>query len=163
MLQDKYYALSTREQLILKVAIPLALLLISWLIIFKPIIDTREKYNKNIAKHLKEYQWMQENAHFVRQGINLNQSSTAAGPANKSQLRQVMNQLIKVQRLSIERIQNVNDTDVSYRLDNGHFERLIALIKSCEDRGIRIVQVQISKSKQLGAVNTRLTVATQGS
>lgn len=163
MIKQKYNALSHREQTILKVAIPLTFLLISWLLVIKPMIDNKQKITKNILKHQQQLNWMQQNSHLVANNSTNQRIVTGSTPANKSQLRQVMGQLIKAQKISIERIQNINQRDINYQLDNNNFNSVLQLVKACEERGIEIIQVQIIKSKQLGKVNTRLTVATRES
>ncbi|NQZ33055.1 MAG: type II secretion system protein M [Oceanospirillaceae bacterium] len=156
MLMDKYHELSHREQWILKIAAPTVMVMLIWLIIIKPIIDTDAKLHQSIASKQQQLQWMQKNAG----KISATTQSTRSGPSNKSQLRQQMNQLIKKHRLSVERIGNINQTDISYRLDNSLFNSVLALLQDLQQQNIKVVQVQIAKSKNLGKVNTRLLVAT---
>jgi type II secretory pathway component PulM len=159
MIKERFNTFSQREQAMLKIAIPIVLLLVAWLFFITPILDGRSKTNKQIEKHQQQLEWMQNNAHLVSHEVAVNRSITGAIPATISQLRSIMNQLIKAQTLSIERIQNSNKNEVNYRLENGRFDRVLQLIKACEERGIDVIQVHITKSKQAGRVNTRLTVA----
>lgn len=163
MLLEKYQALTRREQKLLKITLPLALLLISWLLVIAPILETREKTAKSIVKHQKQLQWMRENATSVLANVNRGVTDKLPAPANKSQLRQVMHRLLKMHHIVIERIQNVNQQDVSYHLSNSQFNDILRLIESCQDNAIEIVQLQITKSKHLGKVNSRLTVASRDS
>lgn len=157
MLIDKYHALSKREQQILIFAAPLVILLILWILVIKPSIDTHNKLTRSIESNTVKLNWMQENA--GRTGNSLNAPANTHRPKNKSQLRQLMNKLLKSHQVSVERIQNINGSDVSYRLNNPKFNNVLALINSIEKQGIQMVQVQISKAKLVGIVNTRLVVA----
>lgn len=157
MLMDKYHALTAREQLMLKIAMPTVIGILIWLILIKPIIDTDKKLHQSIANKQQQLTWMQQNASRVNTSIRPRQH---LGPTNKSQLRQQMNKLLKRHQLSVERIQNINQTDISYRLDNSRFNSVLALIKALEQQNIQVVQVQIAHSKNPGKVNTRLSVAT---
>jgi len=156
MLIDKYHALSKREQQILIFATPVVILLILWILVIKPIIDTQGKLTRNIENNRVKLTWMLENA--ARTG-NLNIATTNNAPKNKSQLRQQMNKLLKNHQLSVDRIQNINNTDVSYRLNNAKFNSVLALLDSIEKQGVKVAQIQISKAKLTGIVNTRLVVA----
>jgi len=156
MFIDKYHALSKREQQILIFATPVVILLILWILVIKPIIDTQDKLTRNIESNRVKLTWMQENA--ARTG-NLNIATTNNAPKNKSQLRQQMNRLLENHQLSVDRIQNINNTDVSYRLNNAKFSSVLALLDRIEKQGVKVAQIQISKAKLTGIVNTRLVVA----
>jgi len=160
MLREKFYALSLREQRIVTIAVPLVILMFCWILLLKPMLDHRSRLLLNAAKNQQQLSWMLTNASRVT--TNSQTSATVNSPKNKSQLRQVMNQLLSAQNISIQRIQNVNKKDVSYRLDNSDFNNILQLLKSCQDRNIQIVQLQITKAKSAGKVNTRLTIAIQG-
>ncbi|MCJ8300323.1 MAG: type II secretion system protein M [Pseudomonadales bacterium] len=160
MFREKFYALSLREQRIVTIAVPVVIAMLCWLLLLKPMLDQRTALQLSSAKNQQQLSWMKQNASRVS-GASLS-ANTVNSPKNKSQLRQVMNQLLKAQNISIERIQNVNKKDVSYRLDNSDFNNILQLLKSCQDRNIQIVQLQITKGKSIGKVNTRLTIAIQG-
>jgi len=160
MLREKFYALSLREQRIVTIAVPLVILMFCWLLLLKPMLDHRSRVQLNAAKNQQQLSWMLTNA--SRVATTSQTSATVNSPKNKSQLRQVMNQLLSAQNISIQRIQNVNKKDVSYHLDNSDFNNILQLLKSCQDRNIQIVQLQITKAKSAGKVNTRLTIAIQG-
>ena len=160
MLREKFYALSLREQRIVTIAVPVVIAMLCWLLLLKPMLDKRTQLQLSWDKNQQQLSWMQQNASRVS-GASLS-ANTVTSPKNKSQLRQVMNQLLRAQNISIERIQNVNKKDVSYRLDNSDFDNILQLLKSAQDRNIQIVQLQITKGKSIGKVNTRLTIAIQG-
>jgi len=157
MLMDKYHALSKREQQILIFATPLVILLMLWILVIKPIIDTRDKLTRDIENNQVKLRWMQENA--ARTGNNLKIVNAHTAPKNKSQLRQQMNRLLKSHQLSVDRIQNINSTDVSYLLNNAKFNSVLALLDSIEKQGMQLTQIQISQAKSAAIVNTRLVVA----
>ncbi|MCJ8341008.1 MAG: type II secretion system protein M [Pseudomonadales bacterium] len=160
MLREKFYALSLREQRIVTITVPVVVAMLCWLLLLKPMLDNRAQLQLSSAKNQQQLSWMQQNANRVS-GAWLS-SNDADSPKDQSQLRQVMNQLLKAQNISIQRIQNVNEKDVSYRLDNSDFNNILQLLKSCQDRNIQIVQLQLTKGKNIGKVNTRLTIAIQG-
>mgnify|MGYP000008756492 CR=1 FL=1 len=153
MLKDKYHALSSREQLIIKLATPLVLILIAWLVLIKPIIDTQAKLNKSIANKEQQLTWMKNNAG------NLQSSPSAAmSITSTSQLRQLMNQLLQVHKITVERIQNINNNAVSYLFNNSQFDDVLRLVKDLQEMGVTTSQLQISSAKTPGRVNSRLTV-----
>ena len=160
MLREKFYGLSLREQHIVTIAVPVVIAMLCWLLLLKPMLDKRTQLQLSWDKNQQQLSWMQQNASRVS-GASLS-ANTVPSPKNKSQLRQVMNQLLRAQNISIERIQNVNKKDVSYRLDNSDFDNILQLLKRAQDRNIQIVQLQITKGKSIGKVNTRLTIAIQG-
>jgi type II secretory pathway component PulM len=160
MLKDKFYALSAREQKILIIAAPVVALLIVWLVIIKPIIDTDTRLTKSNTLKQQHLTWMLSNAHQVKSNTTT-AANQHAPPVNKSQLRQIMGQLLKSQKISIQRIQNINQQNVSYQLDDSDFNSILRLIAKCADRQIKVVQLQIAKSSLIGKVNTRITVAAQ--
>jgi len=157
MLIDKYHALSKREQQILIFATPVIIFLMLWILLIKPIIDTQDKLARNIESNQVKLSWMQENA--ARTGNSLTITNTRNAPKNKSQLRQQMSKLLKNHQLSVDRIQNINNTDVSYRLNNAKFNSVLTLLDSIEKQGMQLAQVQISKAKLTAIVNTRLVVS----
>ncbi|EPJ55678.1 MAG: hypothetical protein OFPI_02880 [Osedax symbiont Rs2] len=160
MLREKFYALSTREQQILSIAVPIIIIMLCWLVLLKPMLDNRSRLLLGIANNQQQLSWMRENTGRVAKVSPA--SASVDSPRDKSQLRQIMNQLLSAQKISIQRIQNVNKKDVSYHLDNSDFNSILQLLKDCQDRNIQIVQLQITKAKSAGKVNTRLTIAIQG-
>ena len=160
MFRENFYALSVREQRIVTVTVPIVIFMLCWLLLLKPMLDNRSRLLLSSAKNQQQLSWMLENASRV---ATISQTSTTINsPKDKSQLRQVMNQLLSAQKISIQRIQNVNIKKVSYLLNNSNFNNILQLLKNCQDRNIQIVQLQITKAQSIGKVNTRLTIAIQG-
>jgi len=156
MLIDHYHALSRREQLLLIFSAPVIILLLLWILMVKPIIDSHNSLTAKIASNQAKLAWMQSNA--VRTGNSRN-STNGTSANNKSQLRQQMNKLLKRHNLSVERIQNINRTNISYRFDNAKFNSVLRLIDNIEKQQIGLAEVQFSTAKLNGFVNSRLVVA----
>ena len=155
MFKEKFQQLSYREKSILKLAAPIALLLLIWIVIVQPIIKTDSRITKSIDIKEQQLSWMKGNA----KNIETKTSKTRAAANNQNELRQLMNQLLKIHNISADRIQNINNTTVSYRLNENQFNNILKLINDLQDMGVTISQLQITKSQELGKVNTRLAVA----
>ena len=155
MLKEKYQQLSYREKHVLKLATPFALLLLIWIVIIQPIIKTDSRLTKNIATKEQQLSWMKDNA----SNVEVKSSKTRAAANNQNELRQLMNQLLKIHSISADRIQNINSSTVSYRLNENKFNNILKLINDLQDMGVTISQLQITKSQKSGNVSTRLAVA----
>jgi type II secretory pathway component PulM len=156
-LQTKFNSLSLREQRMLMLGTPVIICLFSWLFIIQPIIDTEKKLTKAVSNKQLQLDWMLENALKVKSSSPATNNRLKQGLSSKSQLRQVMNMLLKKYRISIDRIQNVNQKNVSYQLNYSNFNNILKLIKDSEEHGVTIVQLQVGQKETVG-INTRLVV-----
>jgi general secretion pathway protein M len=155
-LKQYYQSLNTREQKIVWLATPLVLFMILWLAVINPQLENHRQLSQQLEKKQSDWVWMQQAASQLK-----GHSSTGGQMINGEDLRRVATQLFAQQKITLSRIQNGRDNELSLWADQVIFDRLLNVLQALQQQGVSLASLQLTPTTP-GHVNMRLTLTVSG-
>lgn len=151
MLKDRFNNLSQREQHTLLIAIPVVVILVLWLAVFRPLLDSRSQLQDRITRQQTDIAWMKEAATKIRPSVSGQQ------PINSGSIRQRVTQALGQYGVTLSRIEQGNDDSVNVWAERASFNQLLSAMQQAVREGLRIEKAQINQTTEPGIVSARLT------
>jgi len=153
MLLARYHALSDREKLLLWGGSALALALLLYLLVWRPLSAQNQRLEQLISEKRALVGWMQQAAAEVKQ---LRQRSPVGGDAGLP-LQQLITAEAARQRIKLERMQSRSDNEAQLWLDDAEFNQLLPLLDQLNQQGVPLVKASLRATKTPGRVDAQLT------
>jgi general secretion pathway protein M len=144
-----YTSLSEREQKLVSMAGGVAILLVFYFGIWSPITTATADQRVAVDSDKKLLSWVQEQSN---RAIILRQSSNKK--TFSGSLTQVVNQTTRSANIPIARMQPQGE-ELSVSIDQVVFNDFLQWLKTLEDRGVMIIQSDVSEVDSLGYVQVR--------
>ena len=154
-IQQYYQSLNAREQKIVWIAAPLIILMILWLAIINPQLQKHQQLSQQLEKKQADWLWMQQAA------AQLKGQPAGLEAVSSDDLRRVATQLFAQQKITLSRIQNGRDNELSLWADQVVFDQLLNVLQALQQQGISINSLQLTPTEP-GRVNMRLTLSAAG-
>ena len=148
-MKEWYTALSEREQKLVSAAAIVAILLIFYFAVWSPISSATAEQKIAVESDKKLLSWVQEQsnrANILRQSSN---STSFSGS-----LTQVVNQTTRGTDIDIARMQPQGE-ELMVSIDQVIFNEFIKWLSVLENRGVVIIQSDVSEDDSLGYVQVR--------
>lgn len=148
-MKEWYTALSEREQKLVSAAAIVAILLIFYFAVWSPISSATAEQKIAVESDKKLLSWVQEQsnrANILRQSSN---STSFSGS-----LTQVVNQTTRGTDIDIARMQPQGE-ELMVSIDQVIFNEFIKWLSVLENRGVVIIQSDVSEVDSLGYVQVR--------
>ena len=150
----QYYAnLNAREQRIVWIAAPIIALMIVWLAIINPQLQNHRSLTQQLEKKQADWLWMQQATSQVKGQPQGGESVSA------DDLRRVATRLFAQQKITLSRIQNGRDGELSLWADQVVFDQLLNVLQALQQQGVSLASLQLTPTAP-GLVNMRLTLVT---
>jgi len=153
MLRARYQTLNDREKLTLWVGAAVALVLILYLTLWRPLSSANQRLLQQIDDKQVLVGWMQQASAQVRQ---LQRSSKTVAPAS-TPLQPLITAQAARQGIKLERLQSRNDNEVQLWLDEVEFNALLPLLDQLNRQGVQLTKASLRASKTPGRVDAQLT------
>ncbi|MBU3020353.1 type II secretion system protein GspM [Aestuariibacter sp. A3R04] len=148
-LKEKYYTLSEREQrLVLITAAVVAIAIFYWGI-WQPLTSGVEKEQAHNDAQQSLLLWVQEQGSRAQQLRRSGNIQTFSGS-----LPQAVNNTSARHNIAIARMQPQNE-ELQVTVDEAPFNDVLNWLKTMEEMGIRIIQLDIAESNEPGMVRIR--------
>jgi general secretion pathway protein M len=144
-----FASLSEREQKLVSIAGSVAILLVFYFGIWSPITSATADQKLAVESDKQLLSWVQEQS---SRAITLRQSSNKT--AFSGSLTQVVNQTTRSANIPIARMQPQGE-ELSVSIDQVVFNDFLQWLKNLEDRGVIIIQSDVSEVDSLGYVQVR--------
>jgi general secretion pathway protein M len=154
-IQQYYQSLNAREQKIVWIAAPLIVLMILWLAIINPQLQKHQQLSQQLEKKQADWLWMQQAA------AQLKGQPAGLEAVSSDDLRRVATRLFAQQKITLSRIQNGRDNELSLWADQVVFDQLLNVLQALQQQGISINSLQLTPTEP-GRVNMRLTLSAAG-
>lgn len=158
MLRARYQRLNDREKLLLWLGSPAALLLIAYLLLWRPLTLEREQLREQVEARQALVGWMQTAALEAKR-LQQNRPAASAGAVP---LQQVISTRAAAQGIKLERMQNRDDTQAQLWLDNADFNQLLPFLDHLSRDGVRVEKASLRTAKTPGRVDAQFTFSRGG-
>lgn len=150
-LKQRYKQLSEREQRIVLIGGIVLIIFLFYALIWSPLQQSVQQGRNAVSSQQKLLTWMQANAN---KAIQLRRGGSTNRPTFTGSLPQAVNQLAQRYQIAIARMQPQGDT-LQIWVDQAPFNDTIAWLKSIEDKGINILDVDFAEVNQPGQIKIR--------
>jgi len=147
---EKFKALSEREQKLVLVSGIVLLIAIFYFAIWSPLTSGVEQARTQKQSQLALLSWVEQNAAKAQQ---LRRSGVASAPFTGSMAQAVTQSAARFD-IPVSRMQPVND-ELQVWVEQAPFNAVLAWLNQLEERGIAILQVDISETDLPGQIKIR--------
>lgn len=158
-MKNWYNSLAPRERTLVSYGSIVALLVLSWLLIAKPLSDNHTKLNKRIQQQHEDLKTIQAQSIQVKQLLQQDSNTVSISSKNPQQL---IERSLQTWRLkpSLERMQTQGSKGVRLTLKKANVDRAMRFLYELENKhGLSISNMTINSSnKELGFADIRLTI-----
>ncbi|WP_261841558.1 type II secretion system protein M [Aliamphritea ceti] len=151
MTKDYLSRLSPKELKTLAIAIPTILLLFSWLLLIKPVLESNQQLQQQLKRKQADLAWMQKARYQISPPLKQSQPSTEIN------LRQQINDVFSRKNISSSRLNSSGTEQLSMTVDSAEFNHLIDAITTLENKSILLTQGHITPLQSTGIVTAKLT------
>jgi general secretion pathway protein M len=151
--------LNERERLLLMIAVPLLVIVLSYAIVWRPFSSHVEELQQRVERQQEVLQYMHSAARQVKQ-LRRQQALTSRSGANQSLLA-LVDRTVKQAKLAraLKRVEPDGADKVKVRLEGAGFDDMIGWLESLQQRyTIAVEDISIDVQDDPGTVNARLTL-----
>lgn len=147
---DKFQQLTEREKWLVSISGVLVIIAIFYWLVWSPLYGAVDKQQAAVDSKLADLAWIQQNALRaiqLRGGANSNASFTGSLP-------QAVNQTANRLQIAISRMQPQGE-ELKVWVDQAPFNDVISWLQAMENKGIRIINVDLTEADAPGLVKVR--------
>lgn len=155
MLKARYQRLNDREKLTLWLGSLVVLLLVFYLLLWRPLTLEREHLSQQVEAKQALAEWMQ-NAALEAKRL---QKGESVATAKKVPLQQLISNRASAQGIKLERMQSRSDAQAQLWLDNTDFNRILSFLNQLGGDGVQVEKASLRAAKTPGRVDAQFTFA----
>jgi general secretion pathway protein M len=155
-----WMSLQTRERMILTVAAIILILILIYLLIIEPYLESRAMLANNIQGDQQTLVWMQQASGQVNQ-LRAGTSSRVRAGKDKRSLLAVVDISAKRSKIhtNIQRMEPQGENGIKLTIDDVDFDKLIHWIGSIQlTQGVNVTRATVSRSDTPGLIDARLSL-----
>lgn len=154
MLTARYQTLSDREKLTLWLGSLLALVLVGYLLLWRPLTLSNHSLERQIGEKQALVSWMQQASVQVQQLQRL----TPQNVDSTTPVQQLITTHAGRQRIKLERMQSRNDNEAQLWLDDVEFNQLLGLLEQLHLQGVLLQKASLRATNNPGRIDAQLTL-----
>jgi general secretion pathway protein M len=155
-----WMSLQTRERMILTVSAIILSLILIYLLIIEPYLESRAMLANNIQANQQTLVWMQQASQQVKQ-LRASASPRVRAGTDKRSLLAVVDISAKRSKIhtNIQRMEPEGRDGVKLTIDDVDFDKLIHWIGSIQlSQGVNVTRATVSRSDTPGLIDSRLSL-----
>ena len=155
-----WMSLQTRERMIFTVSAIVLLLILIYLLIIEPYIESRAMLANNIRANQQTLVWMQQASQQVKQ-LRASASPRVRAGKDKRSLLAVVDISAKRSKIrtNIQRMEPQGRDGIKLTIDNVDFDKLIRWLGSIQrSQGVNVTRSTVSRSDTPGLIDSRLSL-----
>ncbi len=155
-----WMSLQTRERMIFMVSAIMLVLILIYLLIIEPYIESRTMLANNIQANQQTLVWMQQASQQVKQ-LRASASPRVRAGKDKRSLLAVVDISAKRSKIrtNIQRMEPQGKDGIKLTIDDVDFDKLIRWVGSIQlSQGVNVTRGTVSRSDTLGLIDSRLSL-----
>ncbi|MFC3853005.1 type II secretion system protein GspM [Salinispirillum marinum] len=151
-LVQRWQQYSRSEQLIVAGIGSVTVLVLSWLMLWQPLMDWQARVARDHQVATESLSWLSDVAPRVR---NMGSPSTEVEANNPQSLTNLISESARQNNLSLSRFEQNGPQGLRFWLDNQRFDHALRWMSDLEGQGLLLDQITISQTSRAGLVNIR--------
>lgn len=137
---------------VLWAGIVLGVVLAVYLLIWAPLLDSRNTWRERVEQRRQDVVWMQQSVATVRAGQS--RQRRAAGGASQS----LVDRIMKSQRVTVNRFEPGRDKGLRLRIESAPYPSILRSLHGLQQNGLVIDELIVQKQDKPGLVSASLTL-----
>ena len=153
----QYEMLPARDRMALKALVSVLILLFLYFGLWQPAYQYKKDADAYLLQQQELLALVQENKSALS---NLSKSSSAAVGLNSQQLVSSVTNLAKQAGVVLKRFEPSGENEIKVWVDDASFDKMMTWLSTMKKTlNVRVEQISIEKSEQIGLVSSRLTLS----